>query len=196
MAANCPHCDAPAAPNSSFCTSCGKAVPGGAPTGPRILGNNDFATSSAGTSLMIDELARQTRKAFSALLAVGIVQVIFTGIMAAQAQTQSQATSMTVMLGGIAAVFLGLAFWARKAPLPAAVVGLVIYVSLWALDAIAEVAAGHPEQMFRGILIKGIIVACLARAIASGVKHRAISQQAENPGANTSANTQSYSQAA
>jgi hypothetical protein len=186
MPSNCPHCSAPAASDSSFCTNCGKAMPAAAPAGPRIVGEHEFASSAAGESLMIDELAKQTRRAYTALMAVAIIQVVFTVILTGLAFSAStQAAMITgVILGGIGALFFGLAFWARKSPLPAAIVGLVIYISLWALDAAQTIAAGHPELISRGIIFKLIIVGCLARAISAGVKYRAIlREQASRPGA-------------
>lgn len=87
---------------------------------------------------------------------------------------------------GIAAIFFGLYFWARVNPLPAAIVGLVIYVTLWVLDivlttaAMANAPAGSRQPgagPFNGIIIRIIIIAILVRAIQAGSQHRKLLRQ-------------------
>jgi hypothetical protein len=177
MATACPHCAAPTDSAASFCTSCGKAVPTQNPSGPRILGEHEVASSSAGTTLMIDELAKTTKKAFGALLAVGILQALFATaftIMTARSAGTTPAVITGVILGGISVLFLSLSVWARKSPLPAAIVGLVVYGTLLTIDGIVGVLAGHPEVIIQGALVKLVIISCLVHAISSGVKHRAL----------------------
>jgi hypothetical protein len=199
MPAECPHCTAPITSGSNFCTGCGKAVQSAPSTGPRIVGDNDIATSTAGSSLMIDELKKQMRKASTALFAVGIIQAIgaaiFTAI--ASSQTPASTTGVMVILGGISAAFLGLGFWARKSPLPASIVGLVVYVSMLTLDGIAGAASGHPEVIFQGIILKAIIIGCLVQAVRAGTKFRALTREnAGNSSGQTTQSFNSYSKAA
>jgi len=188
MTTACPHCAAPTDSTASFCTSCGKAVPTQNPSGPRILGDHEIASSAAGTTLMIDELAKTTKKAFGALLAVGILQALFATfitVMTARSAGTAPALITAVILGGISVLFLSLAVWARKSPLPAAIVGLVVYATLLIIDGIIGVLSGHPEVIIQGALVKLVIITCLAQAVSSGVKHRALirKQASAQPGA-------------
>jgi hypothetical protein len=128
-------------------------------------------------------LARQSKKAYGALLTVGILQAIFAvviiALLKADAETPIDSQldpnvsigALAVAMFGIAAMFLGLAFWAKRNPLPAAIVGLVLYITVHLLDALAD-----PTAIARGVLIKVIIVVVLVRAISAGAKHRALAR--------------------
>ncbi|HEY2586648.1 MAG TPA: zinc ribbon domain-containing protein [Tepidisphaeraceae bacterium] len=189
----CPHCTVPNEQGSTFCQSCGKALPAVAATGPRVIAGQAVAATSAGMKLQVDELHKQLKKAAGALLWVAILQTLFGALIyflvhnatAARAPAAVDATSVVIF--GIAAVFWALYFWARVNPLPAAIVGLVIYVTLWALDFIVALAAmgnapaGQAGALaanpFRGIVIKIIIIAILVRAIKAGQQHRKLLRQ-------------------
>ncbi|MGA3006580.1 MAG: hypothetical protein ABSE59_01695 [Opitutaceae bacterium] len=69
--------------------------------------------------------------------------------------------AVTVSLLGL--IYLGLWMWAKRAPFAAALVALMLYVSVLALDAVMA-----PEQIVQGIVIKILIVAGLAKAVKSG----------------------------
>jgi hypothetical protein len=189
----CPHCRALNPVGSAFCESCGKALPTGATAGPRIIAGNQFATTAAGQKLQSDELEKQAKKAAGALLAVAVVQTAFGALVYfllqnAGPQAAAAAQSTVVVVFGVAVIFWGLYFWARKAPFPAAIVGLVVYVTLWLLDLIvwAVAISNHPGAAgtgaaaagpFNGIIIKIIIIAVLINAIKAGAKHRQLLRQ-------------------
>ena len=84
---------------------------------------------------------------------------------------------LLITLFGIAALFYGLYFWARRNPLPAAIVGLTLFVTLHLIDAIAD-----PTQLARGIIMKVIIVAMLVQAIQAGVKYKRLLPQLQMAG--------------
>jgi hypothetical protein len=173
----CPHCAAANDSNSAFCESCGKALPGGATEGPRVVGGDQFAATHAGQSLQADELAKQAKKASVALLAVAILQVIFgTLLLLAGGMRSDQNIELTpfvfVAVYGIGLLFFALYLWARKSPLPAAIAGLVLFVTVHALDALVD-----PTALVRGIILKIIIIAVLLSAISAGVRHRRLMGQ-------------------
>jgi len=185
----CPHCAAANEAGSAFCRTCGKALPAVNATGPRIITGQALASTAAGVKLQSDELERQAKKAANALLAVAILQTIFAGAfyLISQNLPRAAAINLPVVLGtilGVAAIFWALYFWARVNPLPAAIVGLVVYVSLWALDFIVAMgqmanSGGHTigAGPFNGIIIRLIIVLMLVRAIQAGVMHRKLMRQ-------------------
>jgi hypothetical protein len=125
------------------------------------------------------------------LLAVAIIQTIFGAIFFAAFQNAPRAAAgnnnlLFITIFGIGAMFWGLWGWSRFNPLPAAIVGLVIYVTLWVLDLVmyfvtaSKVRAGSPNvgaSPLNGIILRIIVIAILAKAIGAGVKYRQLQRQ-------------------
>ena len=142
----CPHCGAANRAGAAFCESCGKALPISS-GGPRIVGSDALATTGAGQELQSQELQKQARKASGALLALAILMTIVACVLgaltASNAQAFAQMQIKVILIGQIvlAAVFWALWVWSRKQPLPAAIVGLVLYGTLLTVNVITNVAA-------------------------------------------------------
>lgn len=176
MTISCPHCGAANTAGSAFCAGCGKALPSAMPTSPRLIDGASVPTSAAGHALVSNELEKQSKKAFGALLAVGIMQLIF-GLIVVGAMNARPGgvggdnTLVYVTVFGIGVVFLGLAFWARFNPLPAAIIGLALFVTVHLLDAVAD-----PASLAKGFVLKIIIIVVLSKAISAGLKFRQLSQ--------------------
>lgn len=177
----CPHCSALVEPGA-YCEACGMALPSAIPSTPRVVAAADSPTTSAGTTLVAEELRKSTRSAAGALLTVAILQTLFGPVLVWAMKEKLSAENpgmdyelqpigLAVVLG-IAAIFWGLYFWARRSPLPAAIVGLVVYVSVILLDAAAD-----PTTLSNGWLVRGIIIYVLAKAISAGIKHRRIMER-------------------
>ena len=88
------------------------------------------------------------------------------GLLAPDAETKLDKESM-VFIGAAALIigflFLGLWFWARSSPFPAALTALIIYVTLNVAGIVME-----PESASQGIIIKIFIILGLAKAVQSG----------------------------
>lgn len=69
----------------------------------------------------------------------------------------------SIVVGLLGVIFLGLWFWAKYAPFAAALCALALYISFISLDAIAD-----PRLLFRGIILKILIIAGLSQAVKSG----------------------------
>ena len=69
-------------------------------------------------------------------------------------------------------LFLGLAIWARRNPAAASIVTLVLLGSMWLVEAIAD-----PTSLFRGIIIKIIVIVVLTRAIKAGIRYRELQRE-------------------
>lgn len=67
----------------------------------------------------------------------------------------------------IAGVFAVLAVWSLRAPLVASAVGLSVFVLLHLAEAFID-----PSTIYRGILMKVIVISVLIGAIKGGLKHR------------------------
>ncbi|MEW6249262.1 MAG: zinc ribbon domain-containing protein [Planctomycetota bacterium] len=173
---NCPHCGAVQATTSAFCTTCGKALPSAAPGGPRVVDDSELQTA-AGRTLRGAELQKQLKKASGALLAVAILQAVFGGLLfviggALLGGEGKLPPAVFVGVFVIAAIFFGLYIWARRSPFPAALAGLVVYLTVHLLDAIAD-----PTTLVRGLIVKIIIILILVRAISAGAKYRALMRE-------------------
>jgi hypothetical protein len=178
MTVKCPHCGAANPAGSAFCESCGKALPAAASSGPRVVSADQLPQSAGATRMVSDELVKQQKKAANAMLTVAIIQVFFGIVLYLLLKNApgvkanpGQLNLVVGMVMGIGVIYFGLYFWARKSPLPAAIVGLVLYVTLMVVDVISD-----PAAMTRGIIVKIIIIALLAQGIQAGLKHKRLLQ--------------------
>ena len=178
---DCPHCGAVNQPDAQFCESCGMALPDASAAGPRVVTGQDLPATETGQTLQAEEMKKQAKKAAGALLAVAIIQVIFGTVVLMAPRLMEQAIDVEidptayVFVYGIGVVFFGLYLWARRAPFPAAIVGLVLFLSIHLLDAVAD-----PRAIARGILVKVIIVVVLVKAIQAGGRHRQLLKAAQS----------------
>ena len=81
-----------------------------------------------------------------------------------QIQTARLASGAVLVLG---AVFIFLGAMVYKIPVAATVTGLVLYVGLQAISAMLS-----PETIGRGLLIKIVVVVCLAKAVQAAVAYQ------------------------
>ena len=180
----CPHCGVANPSDAQFCESCGKAQPSASASGPRVLAGPEFAATDTGQALQAEELHKQAKSAAGALLAVAILQTLFgtfvvmaPGLFAEMVEVEVEVgAAVYLVVYGIAVVFFGLYFWARKNPVPAAVAGLVVFLTVHLLDALAD-----PSALIRGILVKVIIIVVLVKAIKAGARHRQLTRQIQAP---------------
>lgn len=103
------------------------------------------------------------------ILAIAILQLLagmlFFGVFsfAEEGGKNPAFLNLAVTVSALGIVYLGLWMWAKRAPFAAALVALILYVSLLALDAVMQ-----PEAIARGIIIKVLIIAGLTKAVSSG----------------------------
>jgi hypothetical protein len=172
MSIACPHCTAVNEMSTQLCGSCGKFVTARS-GGPRITNEKTLATTITGQTLQSEELAKTTKTAAGALLAVAILQTLGAAVVffllapnaSAAEKGALYATAIITMILSLG--FYGLAFWARKQPLIPAIVGTSVLCFVWLLDIIFD-----PASIARGIFIKILILAVLVRAIQAGLQHR------------------------
>lgn len=175
----CPHCGASVSPELAFCEQCGKALPT-ASDRPRIVEGASFAATAVGQKLQADELRRKAKSSSGALLAVAIFATLGCGLVYMVLQDAfddpevgGAAKAMMAAQVVLTVAYYGLYIWSRTNPLPAAIIGLVVYLSLMAVNAIIF----GPQTLAEGIIVKVIIVVFLLKAIQAGVQHRELLHQ-------------------
>jgi hypothetical protein len=180
---------------AGYCEECGKKLPSGSsyavdmdkPSG--TFHRDDFRDPDkpSGTSYRDEfrdpyaraptedspEVAAAKKQASGILFAVAAIQLICGGIgivVLPMIDKQAAAPEVMVIGGalvvGMAAIFAGLGWWAMYMPLPASLIGLILYSLLALADFLVS-------QSMSGIFIKIIIVIGLVRAVAASIKARA-----------------------
>jgi hypothetical protein len=177
----CPHCAASNRDALNFCESCGKALPDPNARGPRIVSEKEFATSAVGRELQVEQLHRKARTVSTTLYVVAVLQFLAAAVVFglsvtmranADADAKRAMLVLSITTGVLGAIFLGLGIWSRRSPLGAAIVGLVLFVSFIAADAVM-----NPLSLLQGIVVKAIIIIALIRATQAGLKYRALKRE-------------------
>jgi hypothetical protein len=148
----CSQCSHANPRKSKFCEACGTSL-------ARVA-----ASERAADEIEADGMLLEVKKAQGAMLVVAVVQMIAVLFLTMTAALDGVTTVVMLLIAG---VFFGLWVWAKHNPLAAAIVGLVVFLSLHLADAIVD-----PTALLRGIVLKIIVIAILGRAIAAGIKHR------------------------
>jgi hypothetical protein len=177
----------------TFCESCGKALPPPVPSTPRVVHTGAMPMTAAGQQFVSDDLTKQTKRAANMLLVVAILQLVCGALIVVilsnalpKGRKSGNVPVFIIVQLGVAALFFGLYFWARRSPLPACIVGLVVYCTLVVINminAISNLAHTQANQPTRGIGGLGIgwldivIIALLAQGISAGLKHRRLVAQ-------------------
>lgn len=68
---------------------------------------------------------------------------------------------------GLAVIYLGLWFWAKRQPFTASVVALLLFLTVIIISAVID-----PKTLAQGILVKILFIAALAKAISAGSAER------------------------
>lgn len=157
-ATTCNQCKTAMAARERFCPSCGA--------------DREVEWQVAGLEMTKLASARKW------ILGIGVWYLISGAIMLLvlrkQLGTDEQRNLVLVTSGGLFAVHLGLYVWAKTAPLAAAVVSMLLFVTLHTAN-----AALDPSTIYKGIVIKVLFVLVLAKAIQAGYEiHRMRNQRA------------------
>jgi hypothetical protein len=180
----CLHCDTILSNQEKvdgWCETCGKKLPSAvtatAPSPwadlPRpTRGPLDYPDFRRPPASPARDKAR--KEAAGILFAIAALQLVcgFVLLVVASNEAQGQipgelmALAVVEMLG-IAAVFAGLGGWALHQPLPASVVGLILYIGLTLLT-----LAANPHLAGAGLAVKLIFIIALIKAISASARAR------------------------
>jgi|SRR5690606_11986290 len=150
----CSACDHQNPDGSSFCEGCGTEL--------RDLRKAAQLADEVEAEFRLD----QVKKARTAFLVVGALQVVG-GLIAGAVAPVGQGTFVLVAELVVAAVFFGLAWWCSRQPFAAAIVGLFVFAGLHLTAAVLD-----PSSIYKGIIIKVIVIVVLVRAVKAGFAYR------------------------
>lgn len=151
------------------CTGCGAAIAAGDVFCPGC----GYDTSN---DAMIEAIYKPAlSRARGWILAVGILYAVSALIFVAVGRLGDEQLQLVLGLNfGLMAIHVGLYFWARTSPFPAAVVALAIFVTLHLTEAVID-----PTSLYRGILIKVLFLIALVKAVQAGLQvKRLVAQRA------------------
>lgn len=173
----CMSCQTPLEAGAGYCAVCGRAVRVDCPT-PRIVPTQGFAATSAGRAVQVQGLLQHLRNGRATLLVLAIIDALL-GLLILQARSvlrdgseSSLVDALMVMLFVVAGLLLLLYFWSLRSPLPALIVGLVLYLS----GAIANVVS-QPQAYVRGMIIAAAVLYFLIHGVVAGVRLRQMKQR-------------------
>ena len=187
---SCPGCSAALEPGAAFCASCGRSLAGAPAQRPaffesHIQRDRDRRMKRASKWLLILSIAfvvfgtgyglynqSQAREAQSTLARMSDTDVIpIEGKSYTVAELKTKIDREVILLFAVnyflAVVMLGLFLWSRRAPFPAMVTGLCVYLAVIALD-----AALDPKTLVQGILIKILFISALVAGIKAALEER------------------------
>lgn len=143
---SCPKCGAQLAVTDRFCAECGA--------------NAEVELHIAAFHQPALETARKW------ILAIGIIYVVSAFLMVAIAGDMMLDQDKNLLYGvsfALCAIHIGLWWWAKTAPFPAAVVALVLFITVQLINAAVE-----PSTIYKGIIIKILFLVALIKAVQAG----------------------------
>jgi hypothetical protein len=189
----CPHCADPTESNAAFCASCGLAVATTFPGGPSLLEGDELAKTPVGRRLQHASLGQYCRSVANTLITLGVLQMFACGILSwvsRDSANQDALMPLVYTLGILGVVFLALGSWAYKSPLPAGIIGLVLYSTLSVLHWIQQISmmgqtaardSNVEVRSFRmDFIIQIIIIGFLVKGVKSALTRRRLQQQMNN----------------
>ncbi|MCW5518972.1 hypothetical protein J1N09_03925 [Aureitalea sp. L0-47] len=156
-AINCSQCDTIIATDKIFCVSCGFPERG---------------TESEKSKFHADRVLNQRKQQFAKkeLKTGRIILLVIAGIsfLSGLFYFFVMDDSATLIASGILSiVYLALAYWSQQKPLIAMVLGLLVYLTTLVINAIVD-----PETIYRGIIMKALIIGFLGKGINSALQLR------------------------
>jgi hypothetical protein len=172
----------------AFCAACGKALPV-RNDGPRVIAGTMLPTTEAGAALVGDQLGKQMYTSSWILLLVGVLQLAVAGVVlgltwshlpALRPEARLEVFLRLGILFAVAALFVGLFFWARFQPFPATVTGLCLYLAMMLFNIFAAVSEGVATGKSNGFgvgCLDIVVIAVLVKGITAANQQRRLRQQ-------------------
>lgn len=153
----CKQCETVLKDEHTYCPSCGYPQRGTAGEKSKFHANRVMTKSKANQAPVV---IRQARNILFFIAAITFLYGIFIFYSHDDIATLIAAAVMS-------SVYIILGYWSQQKPLIALVLAVLVYATNMVVNAIAE-----PDTLFRGLILKGIIIYFLARGINSAMHLR------------------------
>lgn len=124
--------------------------------------------------LHLGELEGKIRTARNTIFVVAALIVLGDIIIMA---TNGQGFADLWLTFGVAGLFVGLGLLCNKAPYAAIISALILYIALWILSVVVV----SPEYLYKGILVKGIVIYYLIKTLKPAKEAEALRRQMKLP---------------
>ncbi|MEP2937531.1 MAG: hypothetical protein ABJM06_09360 [Gilvibacter sp.] len=153
----CTNCEEPIMGKPKFCVNCGFPENGTEQEKSKFIAEKAILKSKQ------KEAPKRIKSARNTLFIVGGWQMLSSLVIFFLQDDMIELIAGAVVF----VIFLLLGFWSQKKPLIALILGLLVYLTLIGLGAI-----GDPSSLAKGIIIKVVIIAFLAKGINSALELR------------------------
>lgn len=139
---------------SGFCEGCGAAL------------HDPKKAAREADEVEAEFMLDQAKKGRSAFFVIGSLQLLAAGI---EATMVPDGLGVFALIAGVilAGLFFLLAWWCSRQPFIASIIGLFLFAGLHVLAAVND-----PATIYKGIIVKGIVIMMLVRAVKAGFAHR------------------------
>jgi hypothetical protein len=162
------------------------------PPGPRFVATRAESATWAGRRLQVDEALQRAKRWAVILLALAIFGGAIGLCNAASGgafvvgEEKASAVTMLVVQGVVCAVYICLYGWARRSPLPALIVGFVLYCTMSLTNLLIVLAMGAFMGLVIALPILALVITLFVKALSAASRHRRLARQLEQRGAATS----------
>lgn len=150
----CAACHQQTTTDFTFCNNCGYPLKGTEEE------QQNFMTQLTVNQIDLEEYHNKIKKGRNSLYYVAVAFAVGTLLEIAQASDQSLKVAMLIVCLIVCSIFVFLAIWSKRKPLAALVSGSALYGILIASSAIVD-----PLSLFKGIILKIIVIVCLINGI-------------------------------
>jgi len=155
VASHCSQCEAQINPNQVFCSICGFPEQGSDSEKSKFHANRVMKKRK------VDDANKRIKSARNGLFVVSALSFVG-GLFYFFAYDDMGALVVSAILS---LIYLGLGYWAQEKPLVALVLGLTVYITTIALSSIID-----PSTLFKGIIIKMVIIYYLVKGVNSALE--------------------------
>ncbi|MEO6454209.1 MAG: hypothetical protein ABIN97_09065 [Ginsengibacter sp.] len=139
-----------------YCTNCGYPLQGTIEERDQFMNNRNYK------HMELHEMNRKIKSGTTTMYVLAGFCVIGGVIFYAVTSELENPMAVLIMYLVLAAIYVGLALWSKKQPLPAIVSGLILYIIVQLLAMIED-----PMNIVKGIIFKIIIIVYLIKAVRS-----------------------------
>lgn len=160
---NCKCCKTTVTENDSFCPNCGFPLKGTIEEQGEFIGK--FLTKKNEEQ----EWKRQVNNARTTLAVVGVLMIVTGGFYGLMNRNSGGEIIFVVNLI-IGLIYFFLSWWSNKNPFGAILTGLIIFISIYLLQAFI-----NPSSLIEGVIIKVVVVTYMINGVVSAAKVRNMS---------------------